>query len=102
MFLRWAALRFRGAQFALARGSVFAFDAALLASYALSFTWLLSKLHIPTKIGSVLGAAALFYGLLATAWVVFHSLTEFVLQRWATADPERRRIIRLAGKAAMV
>jgi predicted MPP superfamily phosphohydrolase len=102
MLLRSAARRFSGRDLALARGSIFAFDAALLTGYALSFTWLLSTLHIPSKIGSVIGAAALFYGLLATAGLVFHIVTEFVLQRGAAADPERRRMIRLAGKAAIV
>ena len=103
MLLRSAARRFRGRELAVARAGIVALGAVVLGCCTLSFSWVLSRLDIPPRVGSFLGAGALFYLLLATAAVVLHILTGFVLQRWAPeADADRRRMIKFAGKAAMI
>ena len=103
VLLRSAAARFRGARLFLARASIVVLDLVLVAGYVLSFSELLSWLRVPSKAGSFLAASALFYLLLATAGLALHTVTRFALRRWAAdTDPERRRMIELAGKAAIV
>jgi predicted MPP superfamily phosphohydrolase len=103
LLLRSAKRRFRGLSLALARAAIVLFDTVLLFGYALSFSEVFARLHVPSTVSSALIAGAIFYLLLATAGLAVHTVTSFALRRWSSdADPRRREVIKLAGKAAML
>ena len=102
LLFRTSARRYSGIRLAAARGLILGFDVTLLIGYTLSFSELLSRVHVPSRFGAMLAAAALFYLLVATGMLAVYTLRQFILRRWTSeADPGRRRVIKLAANVAM-
>ena len=84
------------------RYAILAFDAAALASYALTFQWVIVRSGLSPRLIMLLGAGALTYFMTASAVVAVHSLL-LLLHRMLDADtaPARRRVLNLTGNALM-
>jgi predicted MPP superfamily phosphohydrolase len=102
MLLRSAAGRWAGVRLSAARWAIFAFDALLVAGYVLSFSELLSWLHMPPRMGAFMAAGALAYLIVATVCVVVRAVLHALLKRMPEkADPGRRRVLATAGNVVM-
>ena len=84
------------------RPALFLFAAALAVSYAFTFSVVLARLRIPTRIGSILGAGSLTYFLTVTAVLGIHGVLAWVRKLLhADVNPGRRRVLNAAGGALM-
>jgi len=85
-----------------ARAVILLFNAALVAGYVCSFSWLLGALGIPGRIGLVFGGVALTYLMTATAVLVVHQAFA-ILRHHLAADvnPGRRQVLNSAGNILM-
>ncbi len=101
--LRSSAERWTGARLGLARAAIFTGDLTLVIGYLFSFSWLFAWVPVPARADAYIEGAALTYLLFATTAVMLRAIVRFVGRRWnAKADPGRRRVLELAGKAAIV
>jgi predicted MPP superfamily phosphohydrolase len=77
-------------------------NAFLAVSYSFTFSIVLTRLHIPTSIGMVLGAGSLAYFMAATSVVGIYYLLEFVRRHLnADTDPTRRLVFRTTGNVLL-
>jgi predicted MPP superfamily phosphohydrolase len=84
------------------RPALFLFAAALAVSYAFTFSEVLARLRIPTRIGSILGAGSLTYFLTVTAVLGIHGVLAWVRKLLhADVNPGRRRVLNAAGGALL-
>jgi predicted MPP superfamily phosphohydrolase len=84
------------------RPALFLFTAFVALSYAFTFSVVLARLRIPTRIGSILGAGSLTYFLTATGVLAVHQLLVWVRKLLhADVNPGRRRVLNAAGGALM-
>ena len=84
------------------RPVLFLFAASVAVSYALTFPVVLARLHIPARIGGILGAGSLAYFLTVTVVLAIHSLLAWVRRLLhADVNPGRRRVLNAAGGALM-
>jgi hypothetical protein len=102
ILLRVAGRLFSGWARTAARGTVFLFDAVLLAGYSLSFSELVPRLGIPGHIALILGAGILAYLITATAvlavYLAFRAIGKHL---GADVNPGRRRALNAAGNVLM-
>jgi predicted MPP superfamily phosphohydrolase len=100
--LRESAERFTGGRLKAARAAIFTGDLVLLLGYMLSFSWLYTWVHIPAHVRAYLQAVALAYLLIVTGAMTLRAIIRAIGRRWnRQADPGRRRVLRLAGQAAV-
>jgi predicted MPP superfamily phosphohydrolase len=100
--LRWSAARWSGARLAAARAAIVGANFVLLFGCLLSFSWLFHWLRIPGRPDVYVEAVALSYLLCATGALTLRAIIRFAGGRWnRQADPGRRRVLELAGKAAV-
>jgi hypothetical protein len=84
------------------RPALLLFAASLAVSYTFTFSVVLARLRIPTRIGSILGAGSLTYFLTVTAVLGIHGLLAWVRKLLhADVNPGRRRVLNAAGGALM-
>ncbi len=84
------------------RPALLLFAASLAVSYAFTFSVVLARIRIPTRIGSILGAGSLTYFLTATGVLGIHGLLAWVRKLLhADVNPGRRRVLNAAGGALM-
>jgi predicted MPP superfamily phosphohydrolase len=85
-----------------ARYAVPLFDAFLVTSYALTFSRVPARLHIPGRIAMVLGAGALAYFMTATSVLGIYYLLRTLRRHFgAPTSPGRRRVLNAAGNALL-
>jgi hypothetical protein len=102
ILLREAARLFSGWALTAARGTVFLFDALLLAGYSFSFSELIPHLGIPGHIALIMGAGILAYLITATAALaVYLAFKAIAKQLGADVNPGRRRALNAAGNVLM-
>jgi predicted MPP superfamily phosphohydrolase len=102
ILLRAAGRHFSGWARTAARGTVFLFDAVLLAGYSFSFSQLVPHLGIPGHIALILGAGILAYLITATAALaVYLAFKAIGKQLGADVNPGRRRALNAAGNVLM-
>jgi predicted MPP superfamily phosphohydrolase len=102
ILLRAAGRLFSGWARTAARGTVFLFDAVLLAGYSFSFSELVPHLGIPGHIALILGAGILAYLITATAALaVYLAFKAIGKQLGADVNPGRRRALNAAGNVLM-
>jgi hypothetical protein len=78
------------------------FAACLAVSYACTFSVVLARFHVPSRIGSILGAGSLTYFLTATGVLAIHQVLAWVRQLLhSDVNPGRRRVLNAAGGALM-
>ena len=71
-------------------------------SYAFTFSVVLARVHLPTRIGSILGAGSLTYFITVTVVLVIYQVLASVRRLLhADVNPERRRVLNAAGGALM-
>jgi predicted MPP superfamily phosphohydrolase len=100
--LRGAARLFSGWALTAARGTVFLFDAVLLAGYSFSFSELVPRLGIPGHIALIMGAGILAYLIAATAVLaVYLAFKAIAKPLGAEFNPGRRRALNAAGNVLM-
>ena len=100
--LRGAARLFSGWALTAARGTVFLFDAVLLAGYSFSFSELVPRLGIPGHIALIMGAGILAYLIAATAVLAVYLAFKAIAKRLgAEFNPGRRRALNAAGNVLM-
>ena len=100
--LRGAARLFSGWALTAARGTVFLFDAVLLAGYSFSFSELVPRLGIPGHIALIMGAGILAYLIAATAVLAVYLAFKAIAKRLgAEFNPGRRRALHAAGNVLM-
>jgi predicted MPP superfamily phosphohydrolase len=103
LLLRGSAARWSGARLRLAQAAIFGADLLLLAGYLLSFSWLFSWVSLPRRGEAYLEAAALMYLVFICGAVTLRAAVRWIGRRWnRDADPGRRRVLQLAGHAAVV
>jgi uncharacterized protein len=84
------------------RPALFLFNAFLAVSYVFTFSIVLARVHIPTRIGSVLGAGSLTYFITVTGVLVIYQALALVRKLLhAEVNPGRRRVLNAAGGALM-
>jgi predicted MPP superfamily phosphohydrolase len=84
------------------RPALLLFAASLAVSYAFTFSVVLARLRLPTRIGSILGAGSLTYFLTVTAVLGIHGLLAWARRLLhADVNPGRRRMLNAAGGALM-
>jgi len=102
ILLRAAGRLFSGWVRTAARGTVFLFDAVLLAGYSLSFSELVPELGIPGHIALIMGAGILAYLITATAVLAVYMAFKAIGKRLgAEVNPGRRRALNAAGNVLM-
>jgi predicted MPP superfamily phosphohydrolase len=102
ILLRGAARLFSGWGLTAARGTVFVFDALLLAGYSFSFSELVPHLGIPGHIALIMGAGILAYLIAATAVLAVYLAFKAIAKRLgAEFNPGRRRALNAAGNVLM-
>ena len=102
ILLRGAARLFSGWALTAARGTVFLFDALLLAGYSFSFSELVPHLGIPGHIALIMGAGILAYLIAATAVLAVYLAFKAIAKRLgAEFNPGRRRALNAAGNVLM-
>ena len=102
VLLRGAARLFSGWALTAARGTVFLFDAVLLAGYSFSFSELVPRLGIPGHIALIMGAGILAYLIAATAVLAVYLAFKAIAKRLgAEFNPGRRRALNAAGNVLM-
>lgn len=102
ILLHGAARLFSGWALTAARGTVFLFDALLLAGYSLSFSELIPHLGIPGHIALIMGAGILAYLIAATAVLAVYLAFKAIAKRLgAEFNPGRRRALHAAGNVLM-
>lgn len=100
--LRGAARLFSGWALTAARGTVFLFDAVLLAGYSFSFSEFVPRLGIPGHIALIMGAGILAYLIAATAVLAVYLAFKAIAKRLgAEFNPGRRRALNAAGNVLM-
>jgi len=100
--LRVASRLFSGWARTAARGTVFLFDAVLLAGYLFSFSELVPHLGIPGHIALIMGAGILAYLITAAAVLaVYLALSAIGKRLGAAVNPGRRRALNAAGNVLM-
>lgn len=100
--LRRSAARWTGGRLKLARAAIFTGDLLLLIGYLFSFSWLFAWVRIPRRTDAYLEGAALTYLLWVTGASALRAVVRWAGRRWkGEADPGRRRVLRLAGQAAI-
>jgi predicted MPP superfamily phosphohydrolase len=100
--LRGAARLFSGWALTAARGTVFLFDAVLLAGYSFSFSELVPRLGIPGHIALIMGAGILAYLIAATAVLAVYLAFKAIAKRLGDEfNPGRRRALNAAGNVLM-
>ena len=84
------------------RYAIFLFAAFLALSYACTFSVVLARFRIPSRIGSVLGAGSLTYFLTVTGVLgIYQALAGVRHLLHAEVNPGRRRVLDAAGGALM-
>ena len=84
------------------RPALFLFAAFLAVSYAFTFSVVLARVRIPTRIGSILGAGSLTYFMTVTGvLVIYQALAGVRKLLHADVNPGRRRVLNAAGGALM-
>jgi predicted MPP superfamily phosphohydrolase len=102
ILLGGAARLFSGWALTAARGTVFLFDAVLLAGYSFSFSELVPHLGIPGHIALIMGAGILAYLIAATAVLAVYLAFKAIAKRLgAEFNPGRRRALHAAGNVLM-
>ncbi len=102
MLLGTARRKLAGRALTGARTAVAAFNLLVACGYILSYSDLVSRLHAPGRLSALMGAAALFYLMLATGVLVLHAILRFAHKRLAPhVDPDRRRLLHAAGNAIL-
>ena len=84
------------------RWAIFAFDAAVAFAYAFTFQAVVARGWLPPRATTLLGAGSLAYFMTATAMLAVHTVL-LVVHRVldSDTDPERRRVLNVAGNALM-
>jgi predicted MPP superfamily phosphohydrolase len=101
LLARAAARRYSDRRYALALAGVAAFDGILLLGYFIGFTVTVNFPRFP-YLGTYIGAAVLFYLLIAAAVLVLHWLTGIARKPLENpADPGRRRVLAAAGNLVL-
>jgi predicted MPP superfamily phosphohydrolase len=102
ILLREAVRLFSGWALTAARGTVFLFDALLLAGYSFSFSELVPHLGIPGHIALIMGGGILAYLIAATAVLAVYLAFKAIAKRLgAEFNPGRRRALNAAGNVLM-
>jgi predicted MPP superfamily phosphohydrolase len=84
------------------RYALFVFDAFVALSYTFSFSTVLARVRIPTRVGSVLGAGSLTYLMTVTGVLAIYQVLAWVRRLLhADVNPGRRRALNAAGGALM-
>ncbi len=84
------------------RYALFLFDAFVAVSYAFTFSTVLARVRIPTRVGSVLGAGSLTYLMTVTGVLAIYQVLVWVRNLLhADVNPGRRRVLNAAGGALM-
>jgi predicted MPP superfamily phosphohydrolase len=84
------------------RYPLFLFDAFVAVSYAFTFSTVLVRVRIPTRVGSVLGAGSLTYLMTVTGVLAIYQVLAWVRRLLHTdVNPGRRRVLNAAGGALM-
>ena len=84
------------------RYALFLFDAFVAVSYAFTFSTVLARVRIPTRVGSVLGAGSLTYLMTVTGVLAIYQVLVWVRRLLhADVNPGRRRVLNAAGGALM-
>jgi uncharacterized protein len=99
--LRLAKRRYSRAGVAATRGALVLFNAALVCCYALSYSGVVSRYHLPPHLGLYAGAAGLGY-LIAATGILTLSVALEVVKRLVLRpgiDPTRRKLLDMAGLA---
>jgi uncharacterized protein len=99
---RAAARRYSGNRYAIALAGVAALDGVLVLGYIFSFSQIVATVRFP-QLSTYLGAATLFYLLLASAVLFLHWIVALLRKplQDAPADPTRRRALAVAGNAVL-
>jgi predicted MPP superfamily phosphohydrolase len=93
----------RATQRAALRYLIFAFNIFIAVSYSFTFPIVLYPLHVPTRMGMILGAGSLTYFITVTCVLVIHQVLVFVRrQLHADTHPGRRHALNAVGGALMV
>jgi uncharacterized protein len=81
---------------------LFLFTAFVIASYTFTFSPVLARFRIPTRIGSILGAGSLTYFMTVTGvFVIYQGLAFLRKLLHADVNPGRRYALNAAGSALM-
>jgi uncharacterized protein len=84
------------------RYALFLFDAFVAVSYTFTFSTVLARVRIPTRVGSVLGAGSLTYLMTVTGVLAIYQALVWVRRLLhADVNPGRRRVLNAAGGALM-
>jgi predicted MPP superfamily phosphohydrolase len=84
------------------RAAIFLFTAFVSVSYAFTFSVVLARVHVPTRIGSILGAGSLTYFITVTVVLVIYQVLAGVRKLiHADVNPDRRRVLNAVGGALM-
>jgi predicted MPP superfamily phosphohydrolase len=85
-----------------ARGALVLFGTLVAVGYACSFSEITGRLRLSGKIAPVCGALAVCYLLTSTGVLALYTVVQFIRKRLnANTDPERRRVLQIAGNAAL-
>jgi predicted MPP superfamily phosphohydrolase len=85
-----------------AYGAIAAFDLLVVSGYILSYSDLVARMHAPGRLAALMGAAALFYLMLASGVLVLRAVLQFAHKCLAPhVDPDRRRLLHAAGNAVL-
>ena len=84
------------------RVAVYAFSVGVCVSYAFTFPVALYALHLPMRLGMLLGAGSLTYFLTVTAALAIHQVMTFLHRQFETeVHPGRRRALNAMSGALM-
>ena len=85
------------------RAAIFLFTAFVAVSYAFTFSVVLAKVGLPTRIGSILGAGSLTYFITVTVVLVIYQVLAGARKLLhADVNPDRRRVLNAVGSALMI
>ena len=85
------------------RYAIFTFDIFVATGYAFTFPVILYPLHIPTRLGMIMGAGSLTYFITVTGVLVIHTIFAFLRrQLHAETHPARRHVLNTVGGALMI
>ncbi len=102
MLLGAARRKLTGRALIAARTAVVVFNLLVVCGYILSYSDLVSRLRAPGRFSAVMGAAALFYLMVAAGVLGLRAVLQFAHKRLAPrVDPDRRRLLHAAGNAVL-